>query len=388
MFDWGIDPFGLHKPFPKSSGGGRRPKPVDAASAHHDNLEPETQPTVEEVPGHPKSVFLKAGWVESTTKFKTEAELFAEYSIPDPDLKKSPVEFQVFHRVDGIFQPYASAQGKPDANGRAIAKVAIHRDREPTGTFRFQTRHAGSPWSEGRDTEREVKQSADGNFAHTHVGGIHFPRDSSFIIPAYLKLFRTLEKAYGQWKKEHASAKVVVFGHAEPDETDPHKLSARRAQTAFAFLIGDFNAWGRVAKEEAWGLWEHQHMLSALGFYKHTVDGLRGRNTDRAVHDFITWLNESQCKNINPMLGLTEEYIRLELYRAYLAHPEHAVNFPSERFRTVCGYPNVGCGEINRYKEGESHNAENRRVTFLLIAESQTFPATFPCQTSVSGQLK
>lgn len=371
-FGWPLGPMG--------GGSGRRPKPPEAAPQDSADLE-KPIPTEESEPKD-TSVFKKAGWIEAATKFKTEAPVFAEFEIPDGDAKSTVIEFQVLRLQDGKFMPYATFQAKPDATGRAVSKVAIHKDRLETETFRIQARHNGSPWSNGKDTDREVKESVGEKFEHTHVSGLHFAKDSSFIVPAYLKIFRELEKTYSEWKKSYPNAKVVVYGHAERDETDPRALSLRRAQIAFAFLIGDFHIWGRIAKQEGWGTWEQQHMLAALGFFKSTVTGIRGPKTDAAAREFITWLNESECKAFNPMLGLSEEYLQLELYRVYITGKKRAVEFPSERFRTVAGYPNVGCGASNRYKAEAGHHPENRRATFLLISESRIFPATFPCNSS------
>ena len=68
-----------------------------------------------------------------------------------------------------------------------------------------------------------------------NVGRSHTAR----LMPMVLELmaeaglitrFRELETAFADWRKEHPQAKLLVFGHAERDEEDPRKLSARRAQ--------------------------------------------------------------------------------------------------------------------------------------------------------------
>lgn len=235
--------------------------------------------------------------------------------------------------------------------------MPIHKDRADKETFRILAKHGTGEWSNGKGTAREVLESVEPEFDHDHVSGIHFPKNSSFIVPGYLKVFREMETAFTKWKAKHPDGKIVIHGHAERDKQSPypHPLSVRRAQIAFAFLIGDIHTWGRIAEEEAWGVWEQQHMLHALGFYLESPDGVPGPETDKAIHDFITWLNEAECKSVNPMLGFTEEYIRLEFYRVYITGPKRSVTLPGAKFRTVAGYPHVGCGAFNRYRGEDGH---------------------------------
>ena len=85
------------------------------------------------------------------------------------------------------------------------------------------------------------------------------------------------------------------------------------------------------------------------------------------------------------MLGLSEAYIRKELYREYINLKRSEIELPSSAFRLVAGYPYVGCCFYNRYKADlEPHN-ENRRIVFLLLQESPNFPPTFPCRSSTTG---
>lgn len=259
------------------------------------------------------------------------------------------------------------------------------RDGWDKAKFRILVKHCSGDWSDGSGTEREVSEEAEPTFEHDHVSGIHFPKNTSFIAPAFLETFKTLQDKFGSWKQAHPNAKVVVFGHAEKDEEDPRRRSARRAEAAFAFLIGDYHAWGRIAKEEKWGVWEQQHMLQAMGFYQGKIDGKKGLKTGQAIRDFIKHVNETEGKVLNPMLGFSEEYIRLELYRVYMIGKKRAVSIPSSNFRNVSGYPFVGCGAVNRYKNGEEIFGENRRVTFLLISENCNFPVPFPCKSNTSG---
>lgn len=150
MLDWNSDPFSDRDPwFTVWKGDARRrPKSEEDANSCDDDLQPEAQlgplAAEEEAEAQPISLFKKAGWVEAETKFKTMATLFAEFQIP-PASKDRPVEFQLFRWKDGAFVFDASAQGKPDASGRATVKVAIHKEYSESETFRIQVRHGDSP---------------------------------------------------------------------------------------------------------------------------------------------------------------------------------------------------------------------------------------------------
>jgi outer membrane protein OmpA-like peptidoglycan-associated protein len=381
----------------RSSGGGAKTKTTSSSNdkAWDDSPaelgEHNPEPVADPVETKAKATLKKVGWVQDKTQFKSEAEIFAEFTVPASEKHRTLVEFELLLKEKGDFKVVESAKGHADANGRATAKVPIRKPAEAEGKsaakaiFALKTKHCTADWSKETGTEREVTETAEQGYEHTQVSGIHFTQNKSFIAPQYLKVFRDLESEFKSWRATREYAKIVIYGHAERDEEDPRKLSARRSQAAFAFLIGDYHMWNRIATEERWGLWEQQHMLQALGFYEGKVDGISGPGTKKAIRDFITWLNENECKNLNPLLGLTEEHIRLELYRVYITGAKRTVIMPSSHFRLVSGNPFVGCGAFNRYKGGNASFPENRRATFLLIADSYSFPATFPCRSSSSG---
>lgn len=151
------------------------------------------------------------------------------------------------------------------------------------------------------------------------MSGIHFNKGKSFIADIYIDVLCEVKKPYLEWKKAHTKAQIVVYGHVESDEQEnPLAISRNRAMSAFLFIIGDVELWADLGEKERWGVWEQQCMLHALGFFKTKPTGNLGPITRHAIQDFITFLNEARCKNINPLLGLSEAYIRKELYREYM----------------------------------------------------------------------
>jgi uncharacterized protein (TIGR02594 family) len=384
---------GTAKPKQPSGGGGLQGGGRSRRKADHE-LENEgsdagghnPEPVPETVAVKPKAVLKKAGWVLAETKFGADAEIFAEFSVPESERHRTLVEFELLIRENDRLKPVCQAKSHADELGRATVKVPIRKpEAADKAVFAIKAKHCSGDWSEGRGTDREVTEAAEVSFARTQISGIHFAKNKSFIAPEYLKVCKDLEGAFAEWRKAHPAAKIVVYGHSERDEEDPRKLAARRAEMAFAFLLGDLDTWKRVAKEERWGVWEQQAMLQSMGFYHGKVDGITGGKTRAAIRDFIAHVNAEEGKNINPQLGFSEEYIRVELYRVYIQGGKRAVRLPSQHFRTVSGYPYVGCGSVNRYQGGDALHAENRRATFLLIEESANFPAEFPCRPSNAG---
>ena len=50
---------------------------------------------------------------------------------------------------------------------------------------------------------------------------------------------KNLETKLKEWDQKYPNGKVVVYGHANPDEKDAKALSERRAQSAYAFITND-----------------------------------------------------------------------------------------------------------------------------------------------------
>ncbi|MEO6095701.1 MAG: transglycosylase SLT domain-containing protein [Fibrobacteria bacterium] len=368
----------------------------DRARSAHEQAAKEDAPTPEMVkantPGpetaavKPKATLKKIGWIAEKTYFKSDAEVYAEFDIPPAIADKTLVEFELFRKENGEFKAIKKAQTHVDASGRGKALLPVPASEEPKATFAIKVKHCSADWSSGQGTEREVTETAEISIEHTQVSGIHFQKGKSFIADIYLNALCEVKKTYLEWKKTHAKAQIVVYGHTEQDEQeDPLNISRNRALSAFLFVIGDVDLWANIAEKERWGVWEQQCMLRALGFFKTKPTGNLGTITRKAIQDFIAFLNEARCKNINPMLGLSEAYIRKELYREYMNLKRSEIELPSSAFRQVSGYPYVGCCAFNRYQAGEVLHQGNRRVVFLMLQESPNFPAVFPCRSSSTG---
>ena len=390
-----LDPIFVKSKGGGSGGAGKKVR-EDRARADQEKALQEDAPTAEMIQANtpraekpkerPKAVLKKAGWTDAVTKFNTDAEIFAEFDVPPGVGDRTLVDFEVLRKEQGEFKPYEKAQGHVDRAGRVVAKVPLRKAEEPKAVFCIKVKHCSSDWSNGTSTEREVSETAEVSCEHSQVSGIHFPKGKSFIADIYLDALAEVKKTYLEWKKTHDKAQIVVYGHCESDEQDnPLVLSRNRGLAVFSFLIGDVDRWADLAEKERWGIWEQQCMLRALGFFKRKPTGNMGPITQKAIQDFIVFLNEARCLNINPMLGLSEAYIRRELYREYLNVRRSEIELPSSAFRTVAGFPYVGCCAFNRYRSDTSEHDENRRAVVLILKESPNFPLSFPCRSGTAG---
>ena len=376
-------------------GAGRKTQEDRARSAHEqaakdDDCTPEmtkaNTPGPETAEVKPKATLKKVGWRAEKTTFKSDAEVYADFDIPPTIADKTLVDFELFRKENGEFKTIKKVQAHVDASGRANAVLPVPASEEPKATFAIKVKHCSAEWSSGQGTEREVTETAAISIEHTQVSGIHFQKGKSFLADIYLNTLCEVKKTYLEWKKTHDKAQIVVYGHTENDEQEnPIALGRNRAMSAFLFIIGDVEGWANLAEKERWGVWEQQCMLRALGFFKVKPTGNLGPVTRKAIQDFIAFLNEARCKSINPMLGLSEAYIRKELYREYMNLKRSEIELPSSAFRLVAGYPYVGCCFYNRYKADLETHDENRRIVFVLLQESPNFPATFPCRSSTAG---
>lgn len=340
-------------------------------------------PGPETAPIKPKATLKKVGWMSDKTTFKSDAEVYAEFEIPPAIADRTLVEFELFRKEIGGFKPISKAQAHMDGSGRAKAVFPVPAGEEAKATFAIKVKHCSADWSSGQGTEREVTETAEISIEHTQVSGIHFPKGKSFIADIYLDILCEVKKTYLEWKKTHDKAQIVVYGHTESDEQDDTlNVSRNRAMSAFLFVTGDIGPWADLAEKERWGVWEQQSMLRALGFLKEKPTGNLGPKTRQAIQDFIAFLNEARGKTINPMLNLSEAYIRKELYREYLNLKRSEIGLPNSAFRLVSGYPYVGCRAFNRYQSADGPREENRRVVFLILQESPNFPALFPCRST------
>ena len=378
-------------------GAGKKTQDDRARSAHEqaakeDDATPEmikaNTPGPETTKTKPKAVLKKIDWVKSETQFNTDAEVSAEFEIPDSEKDRTLVDFQLLENMDGEYVIRERAQGHVDAAGRATTSFSIKKGDKPESTFALKAKHCSADDFGSPRADRVVTETATISFEHTQVSGLHFPKNSSFIGDESLETLCELKKTYLDWKKTHDKAQIIVFGHAEADQDgEPHPVSKSRAQSAFLFIIGDVDGWAALAEKERWGVWEQQCMLRALGHFDKKVKptGTRGPKTRAATEKFFAFLEKDRGKKFNPMLGFTESYIRKELYREYMNVKRSEIELPSSAFRLVSGFPYVGCSGFNRYMGGTELHDENRRVVFEILQDNPNFPMDFPCRSGSVG---
>ncbi len=379
--------------WPKGGGGGRGPGKAARDALEEENrfamepelaVEPELPPVNYAVP--PKAVFKKIDWVKSETLFDTEAEVFAEFQIPDADKNRTLVDFQLLEVIDGEYIIRERAQGHVDAAGRATTSFPVKKGDKAESTLALKAKHCTADDFEDPRADRVVNQTAAISFERTQVSGLHFPKNSSFIGDESLQTLCELKRTYLDWKKTHDKAQIIVYGHSEADQDgEPHPVSKSRAQSAFLFIIGDVDGWAALAEKEHWGVWGQQCMLRALNFFHVKPTGTKGPKTRRATEEFFAFLEKERGKKFNPMLGFSEAYIRKELYREYMNVKRSEIDLPSFAFRLVSGFPYIGCSAFNRYVSGADLHDENRRVVFVIVKESPNFPVTFPCRSGSVG---
>jgi hypothetical protein len=380
---------------PKSKGGaiggGRRVKAESNQNQHEREVEgfngvaQDPDPKEEQKAVKPAAVLEKIGWTFEKTLFNSDSEVFAEYQIHSED-SRTLVEFQLLLKSTDGYKVVERAQAHADEKGLAKVKFPIRKTDAPKANFTIKSKHGSTEWSSGQGTEREVGETAEVSFERTQVSGIHFPKDKSFIADGYINGLCELKNQYLEWKKNHESAQIIVYGHSEADKDgEPFPISRNRALSTFAFILGEVDQWAAIGEKEKWGVWEQQIMLRGLGYFDAKPTGYLGTITRKSIQKFIEHLNKDCGKKFNPDLGLSEAYIRKELYREYMNLRRNEFELPSSAFRLVSGFPYVGCAAFNRYQSGEELHDQNRRVVFLIVKESPNFPIKFPCRSNSTG---
>lgn len=323
----------------------------------------------------PKAVLSDPGWVKPVSLFHEEAEVSVKLLLPESKKHLTRVVAELHARTPDGPQYVVKAEGHADENGVAFVKLPIYQPQGYQGgpieyftVFKHVMAKALSTESHPRDVSEMAIRSAD----HTLIPGISFSKETSFIGPKAAAGLKDLERKAGEWEKNYPKGQIVVFGHAEQDETDPKALSERRARSALAFITNDAATWESLYQSEAWGLIPLQVLLKDLGHYKDKVDGEDGPNTQAAFKAI-------QRQSSLPETGKADAATRMALFAAYM-QGKHDIRLSASRFRTVAGNPWMGCAANNRVKDGENSEPENRRVVFLLLNESKHFPIYFYCQ--------
>ena len=225
-------------PPPKSKGGGGGRKTAKPKPAKHAEPEPAGEPLDMSGKEHPKeeekkpekAVLTKIGWVKEKTLFNTDAEIFAEFKVPDSEKDRTLVDFQLLIDMDGEYVVAARAQSHIDKTGRATAKVPIRKDDSQESTFALKAKHCSQEDFADPRADRVVTDTAEITCEHIEVSGLHFPKDKSFIGDEYLGVLCEVKKTYLDWKKTHPNAQILIFGHSEADKDgEAHALSKARA---------------------------------------------------------------------------------------------------------------------------------------------------------------
>lgn len=139
---------------------------------------------------------------------------------------------------------------------------------------------------------------------------------------------------------------------------------------------GRAETWEKLYDKEKWGLKPLQILLKDLGHYTGTPDGQDGPRTQTAFKAL-------QKKSGLPETGKEDTGTRKALFAAYMKG-KHDIRIEASRSSRVDGNPWMGCGTINRIKNGETSALENRRVAFVLFHNSRFFPVNFPCKDGTS----
>ncbi len=202
------------------------------------------------------------------------------------------------------------------------------------------------------------------------LSGAHFETNKTFILPTAKDELHELNKLID----DHTSRKLAVFGHTDKVGTQAYnnELSLLRGKSAYNLLIKDAAPWNEkfyknnLQNELPWGSREIQHMLSALGYYNHTVDGIIGQNTRNASSSFRTDNNLGAghgFDNYNKLESIT----RQALIAAYMDNLFGAQLNDNNFFQDAANSPAIfGCGEDYPLVQTNQANAQNRRVVFVL----------------------
>jgi hypothetical protein len=188
------------------------------------------------------------------------------------------------------------------------------------------------------------------------IPGATFEFDKSFIRPSVVDHIGDVEALLAK----HPEAKIMVFGHTDKvgGELYNKRLSERRAESAFAFIINDTDIWERLHKQEDWGIIVIQQILKDFGgeFDPGPVDGVDGPQTRQAVKNY----QEANGLGVD---GIAGPRTRKVMFLEYMTG-KHDVEVTADQFMNP---KHMGCGEFNPAEETEERHEPNRRVTFFFF---------------------
>lgn len=85
--------------------------------------------------------------------FDWHCDYSAEFDISETLKTRAQVEFQILSRQDEAFVPYAAAQGRANAAGRATAKVLLNKDQAGSEVYRIPVGRVQALMAQGASVE-------------------------------------------------------------------------------------------------------------------------------------------------------------------------------------------------------------------------------------------
>ncbi len=219
--------------------------------------------------------------------------------------------------------------------------------------------------------------------ASTSFPAAMFASEYAFPQPGIVHLVKYAQELTDQ----DSAARIGLFGHTDEsgDASGNKLLAERRAQAAYAILVGDHALFAEVAAAEDWPLAHYQTMLRVLGCNPSAIDGEQGEQTELAVRMFRrdynrdTWHEGARPRALGnlPDGDELDDATKRAIVDAY--HAEHAGKVDPGRF---VGPKHMGCGELNPLGPDHQHN---RRVTLAIYRSDAPSDAAFPCERGNVG---
>jgi hypothetical protein len=216
------------------------------------------------------------------------------------------------------------------------------------------------------------------------IGYGAFDHDSTFPTPGVLAvgMGAAFENLLGKLGVD-ASTIYQFYGHAEATGDDAYNkgLSDRRARCVQAVFVGDVEPVRDLAREEEWGVREHQIMLRVLRCDPGAIDGEGGPVTEAAVamfqREYSDGVFHRHLEQEPPAVLADDGKLNAAtvdaLIEAYVLATSPRV--PAQRVHPT--HPVVGCSEFNRVSLDEP--AANRRIALVVHEVLPPFHDRAPC---------
>ncbi|GEM_PF-5727973 len=363
-------------------------------------IEPEERPEPMEIPLAPSQVEKGLGiitlvtlrnpqWLDETVGFNQETRISVEVEIDREYAHLTKINFTLFANTPGGVERISQGEGTT-VKGKAIGSVPIfipaYRDADgnplrKVDYFFFATHSLIAPAGHPSPT-KTVNGMAERVIKSHIIQNVTFTTNKCFLSPDQSPALKAMCTVIGEWRKEHPSGKLALFGHTDAVGTaDPNKkLAERRARSLLGFLLKAPEDWEVLYQEDKWGLASTQDLLRHLGHDPGPSDGVEGPKTKAAIKDF-------QAIHGLPMTGDSDSGTRKVLYRAYMEKWNGQVLDKAD-FDDINGSLCAGCGEYNLFNKTQGSCAANRRVAVFLLRSSKNFPVQYPCKKGDSGPCK